>query len=189
MKALFSARTRASTWRQLWVWLAEAEKELGLAIPEGAIEELKATIEVTDEDLKVAAVHEARVRHDVMAHVHAYGEKAPKAAGIIHWGATSCYVTDNADLIFLRDGLDNLLPKLGGIINSLAKFALEWKDEPTLGYTHYQPAQCITVGRRACQWIQDLLMDLEDIQRVRADLKFRGAQGTTGVSVSIARIK
>jgi len=188
MKALFSARTRASTWRQLWVWLAEAEKELGLAIPEGAIEELKASIEVTDEDLKVAAAHEARVRHDVMAHVHAYGEKAPKAAGIIHWGATSCYVTDNADLIFLRDGLDNLLPKLAGIIDSLAKFAIEWKEEPTLGYTHYQPAQCITVGRRACQWIQDLLMDLEDIERVRADLKFRGAQGTTGTQASFMEI-
>ena len=113
----------------------------------------------------------------------AYGQVAPAAAGIIHWGATSCYVTDNADLIFLRDGLDILLPKLATVIHRLSQFALKYKDMPTLGYTHYQPAQCITVGRRAAQWIQDLMMDLEDIETVRAALRFRGAQGTTGTQV------
>ncbi|KAG0647386.1 Adenylosuccinate lyase [Hyphodiscus hymeniophilus] len=188
MSTIFSARTRATTWRKLWIWLAEAEQELGLAISEEALAEMRANIEFTDEDFKVAAEEERKRRHDVMAHVHAFGQKAPKAAGIIHWGATSCYVTDNADLIFLRDGLDNLLPKLAGIVHSLSKFALQWKDEPTLGYTHYQPAQCITVGRRSAQWIQDLLMDLEDMQRVRSDLKFRGAQGTTGTQASFMEI-
>jgi hypothetical protein len=123
-----------------------------------------------------------------MAHVHAFGQVAPAAAGIIHWGATSCYVTDNADLIFLRDGLDLLLPKLAVIIHKLSQFALEYKDMPTLGYTHYQPAQLITVGRRAAQWVQDLVMDLEDIEKVREDLRFRGAQGTTGTQASFMEI-
>jgi len=152
MKTLFSARTRSSTWRQLWVWLAEAERELGLPISEEAIEQMKANVKFTDNDFVVAAEEEKKRRHDVMAHVHAFGLVAPAAAGIIHWGATSCYVTDNADLIFLRNGLDIILPKLAVVVNRLAKFAVEWKDEATLGYTHGQPAQLITVGRRACQW-------------------------------------
>ncbi|KAL5328289.1 hypothetical protein ACEPPN_001787 [Leptodophora sp. 'Broadleaf-Isolate-01'] len=172
MKTLFSARTRSSTWRQLWVWLAEAERELGLPISEEAITQMKANLKFTDEDFVVAAEEEKKRRHDVMAHVHAFGLVAPAAAGIIHWGATS--FTDNADLIFLRNGLDIILPKLAVVVNRLAKFAVEWKDEATLGYTHGQPAQLITVGRRACQWIQDLLMDLEDIERVRKDLIFHG---------------
>ncbi|CAD6500312.1 BgTH12-07490 [Blumeria graminis f. sp. triticale] len=188
MRSLFSARTRASTWRKLWIWLAEGEKELGLPIPDGAIEQMKAHAEVTEHDLEVAAVEEKKRRHDVMAHVHAFGLMAPKAAGIIHWGATSCYVTDNADLIFLRDGLDLLRPKLAVVIHKLCQFAIEYKDMPTLGYTHYQPAQLITVGRRAAQWVQDLVMDLEDIEKVRADLRFRGAQGTTGTQASFLEI-
>jgi adenylosuccinate lyase len=188
MKTIFSARTRASTWRQLWVWLAEAEKSLGLPISDEAISQMKAHVTFTDNDFKVAAEEERKRRHDVMAHVHAFGEVAPAAAGIIHWGATSCFVTDNADLIFLRDGLDVLLPKLATIIHKLSLFAIEWKDQPTLGFTHYQPAQLITVGRRASQWVQDLMMDLEDIERVRKDLRFRGAQGTTGTQASFIEI-
>ncbi|KAH6679039.1 putative Adenylosuccinate lyase [Halenospora varia] len=188
MKTIFSARTRGSTWRQLWLWLAESEKELGLEISDEAISQMKAKLTVTDEDLVVAAAEEKKRRHDVMAHVHAFGQVAPAAAGIIHWGATSCYVTDNSDLIFQRDALDLILPKLATIINKLSLFAIEYKALPTLGYTHYQPAQLITVGRRAAQWVQDLLMDLEDISRVRSDLKFRGAQGTTGTQASFMEI-
>ncbi|RDL40170.1 Adenylosuccinate lyase [Venustampulla echinocandica] len=188
MKTIFSARTRASTWRQLWVWLAEAEKELGLNISDEAISQMKAHITMTDNDFEVAAVEEKKRRHDVMAHVHAFGQVAPAAAGIIHWGATSCYCTDNADLIFLRDGLDLLLPKLAVIIHKLANFAIEYKDMPTLGYTHYQSAQLVTVGRRAAQWTQDLLMDLQDITKVREDLRYRGAQGTTGTQASFMEI-
>ncbi|RKF78276.1 Adenylosuccinate lyase [Golovinomyces cichoracearum] len=161
---------------------------LGLPIPDGAIEQMIDHVEVTEYDLEVAACEEKKRRHDVMAHVHAFGEIAPKAAGIIHWGATSCYVTDNADLIFLRDGLDLLLPKLAIIIHKLSSFAIQYKDMPTLGYTHYQPAQLITVGRRAAQWVQDLMMDLDDIEKVRADIKFRGAQGTTGTQASFLEI-
>ncbi|TVY33413.1 Adenylosuccinate lyase [Lachnellula occidentalis] len=288
MKAIFSARTRSSTWRQLWVWLAEAEKELGIDIPDKALAQMQAHITMTDEDFIVAAVEEKRRRHDVMAHVHAYGLVAPAAAGIIHYGATSCYVTDNSDLIFLRDGLDLILPKLATIIFKLSQFAIEYKDMPTLGYSaphlslfplvhfaalkisrhitnqpryvipwfdrlgdfvdgttlaHTAPLldnaflsttkggnwcfvcqfvpcsfstenllavpetfdfklrsahlfgylanpylQLITVGRRTAQWIQDLLMVLEDITRTRSDLRFRGAQGTTGTQASFMEI-
>ncbi|KAF4635302.1 hypothetical protein G7Y89_g2790 [Cudoniella acicularis] len=188
MKEIFSARTRASTWRKLWLNLAEAEKELGLDISDEAIEQMKANLVMTDKCFQTAAEEEKKRRHDVMAHVHAFGQVAPKAAGIIHWGATSCYVTDNSDLIFQRDALDLLLPKLATIIHKLKEFAREYKDLPTLGYTHYQPAQLITVGRRAAQWVQDLVMDLEDISKVRSDLRFRGAQGTTGTQASFMEI-
>lgn len=188
MLELFSARRRSSTWRQLWVWLASAEKELGLPISDLAISQMESRILVTDEDLVIAAEEEKIRRHDVMAHVHAFGKAAPAAAGIIHWGATSCYVTDNADLIFLRDGLDMLLPQLAEVIHKLSQFAMQYKDLPTLGFTHYQPAQLITVGRRAAQWVQDLLFDLEDIEQVRAALRFRGAQGTTGTQASFMEI-
>ncbi|KAM3079609.1 adenylosuccinase ade13 [Clarireedia jacksonii] len=188
MKTIFSSRNRASTWRSLWIDLAEAERELGLDISEEAIEQMKAHRIMTDKDFEVASEEEKRRRHDVMAHVHAFGLVAPKAAGIIHYGATSCYCTDNADLIFQRDALDLVIPKLAVIIHKLAQFALEYKDMPTLGYTHFQPAQLITVGRRACQWVQDLLMDLDDITKVRADLRYRGAQGTTGTQASFMEI-
>lgn len=188
MLQLFSPRTRASTWRQLWVWLAEAGKELGLNISDGAIAQMRAHVLVTDTDFEVAAIEEKKRRHDVMAHVHAYGQVAPEAAGIIHWGATSCYVTDNADLLFLRKGLDMLLPKLAVAIQKLSTFAYEYKDLPCLGYTHGQPAQLITVGKRVCGWIQDLLMDLRNLERARGDLRFRGAKGTTGTQASFLAI-
>jgi adenylosuccinate lyase len=189
MKRLWSPRTRFSTWRQLWVWLAESEKELGLQnISDDAIAEMKAHIEVKDAEFVGIAEKEREQRHDVMAHVWGYGQVAPAAAGIIHWGATSCYVTDNADLLFLRKGLDILLPKLAGAIHKLATFAAEYKELPCLGYTHYQPAQLTTVGKRACLWIQDLLMDLRNLERARADLRFRGVKGTTGTQASFLQI-
>ncbi|KIW45556.1 adenylosuccinate lyase [Exophiala oligosperma] len=188
MLRLFSARTRASTWRQLWIWLAEAERELGLDISEEAISQMKAASTMTDEDFAVAAIEEKRRRHDVMAHVHAFGQRAPAAAGKIHLGATSCYVTDNADLIFLRDGLSLLLPKIARCIKKLSDFAVQYKDLPCLGFTHGQPAQPITVGRRATQWIESLLMDLRNIERARSDLRFRGVKGTTGTQASFLEL-
>ncbi|KAI9706893.1 MAG: adenylosuccinase ade13 [Bogoriella megaspora] len=188
MKKLFSPRTRFSTWRQLWLWLAEAEKELGLPISDEAITQMRANIMITDPEFDVAAAEEARRRHDVMAHVHTFGLAAPAAAGIIHWGATSCYCTDNADLIFLRHGLDILLPKLAQAISLLSDFAREHKDLACLGYTHGQPAQLTTMGKRACLWIQDLLMDLRNLERCRQDLRFRGAKGTTGTQASFLAI-
>ena len=188
MLSLFSPRTRATTWRQLWIWLAEAQKELGLDISDEAIAQMQLHRVMTDADFETAMVEEKRRRHDVMAHVHAYGVVAPAAAGIIHWGATSCYVTDNADLIFLRSGLDMLLPKLAVTIQKLAAFAHQYRDLPCLGYTHGQPAQLVTVGKRACGWLQDLLMDLRNLERVRGDLRFRGAKGTTGTQASFLAI-
>lgn len=188
MKKLFSPRTRASTWRQLWLWLAEGEKELGLPVSDQAIEQMAKNLTMTDHDFEIAAVEEKKRRHDVMAHVHAFGQAAPEAAGIIHWGATSCYVTDNADLIFLRDGLDILLPSLAAAIQELSSFAWENKDLPCLGYTHGQPAQLTTVGKRACLWIQDLLMDLRNLERARSDLRFRGVKGTVGTQASFLQI-
>ena len=185
MLQLFSPRTRISTWRQLWLWLAEAEKELGLEISDQAIEQLKRHVSVTNADFETAAIEEQRRRHDVMAHVHAYGQVAPDAAGVIHLGATSCYVTDNADLMFMRKGLDLLVPKLAVVIHKLSSFAQKYKGLPCLGYTHGQPAQLTTVGKRACSWIQDLLMDLRNLERARADLRFRGAKGTTGTQASV----
>ncbi|KAL1982905.1 hypothetical protein VTN96DRAFT_757 [Rasamsonia emersonii] len=189
MMQLFSARSRASQWRQLWIYLAEAEKELGIdKITDEMIEQMKAKVVVSDEAFDVARAEEKLRRHDVMAHVHAFGKDAPDAAGIIHYGATSCYVTDNTELIFMRDALDLILPKLAKVIHNLKEFALKYKDLPTLGFTHAQPAQCISVGKRAAQWIQELVMDLEDIEHVRAGLKFRGAQGTTGTQASFMEI-
>ncbi|KAI1442218.1 adenylosuccinate lyase [Annulohypoxylon stygium] len=189
MKKLFSQRSRHSTWRQLWLWLAESEKELGLeTITDEALEQMRAHLTVTDDDFQIAIEEERRRRHDVMGHVHAYGVVAPAAAGIIHAGATSCYVTDNTELILIREAMDLLLPKLAKVINNLSNFAKQWKDEPTLGYTHYQPAQLITVGKRAAQWIQELVMDLEDIEHVRKELQFRGGQGTTGTQASFLEL-
>ncbi|KAK5452281.1 adenylosuccinase ade13 [Exophiala xenobiotica] len=188
MLKLFSARTRASTWRQLWIWLAEAEQTLGLDISDEAISQMKAASTMSDEDFHVAAIEEKRRRHDVMAHVHAFGQRAPAAAGKIHLGATSCYVTDNADLIFLRDGLAMLEPKLARCIKKLSDFALEYKTLPCLGFTHGQPAQPITVGRRATQWIESLIMDLRNLERARSDLRFRGVKGTTGTQASFLEL-
>lgn len=188
MAELFSPATRFRTWRQLWLWLAQAQKQLGLPIPDDAIAQMGAHLTLTDEDFTIAAAEEARRRHDVMAHVHAFGLRAPAAAGIIHWGATSCYCTDNADLIFLRRGLDLLLPKLANALHKLGGFAMQHKDLATLGYTHYQAAQLTTVGKRACLWLQDLLFDLRNLTRARSDLRFRGVKGTTGTQASFLAI-
>lgn len=189
MKKLFSARSRHSTWRQLWLWLAQSEKELGIqAVTDEALSQMKEHVTVTDEDFKTAAEEEKIRRHDVMAHVHAFGQVAPAAAGVIHLGATSCFVTDNAELILMREAMDILLPKLAKVIFNLKSFAEQWKSEPTLGWTHYQPAQMITVGKRAAGWAQELMMDLHNIEHVRKELKFRGAQGTTGTQASFLEI-
>ncbi|MBQ9331043.1 MAG: adenylosuccinate lyase [Oscillibacter sp.] len=182
MLRLFSARTRIETWRQLWVALARAEHELGLPISAEQVAELEAHIHDIDFDL--AAAREKEVRHDVMAHVYAYGKAAPSAAGIIHLGATSCYVTDNADLILYREGLRYLRGELLAVVANLAKFAERYKATPTLGYTHYQPAQLVTVGKRATLWMQDLLSDLEELDFVLDHMRFLGCRGTTGTEAS-----
>ncbi|KAJ1326850.1 adenylosuccinate lyase [Microdochium nivale] len=189
MSRLFSQRSRHSEWRRLWLLLAESERELGIeTITEEALEQMRANLTVTDDSFEVARVEEKVRRHDVMAHVHAFGAVAPAAAGIIHYGATSCYVTDNAELILMREAMDLLLPKLAKVISNLSKLAMEWKSEPTLAYTHLQPAQLITVGKRAAQWAQDLVMDLEGIEHARNGLLLRGAQGTTGTQASFLEI-
>lgn len=188
MKELFSPRRRAETWRLLWLWLAEGEKELGLPISNKMIDQMHSHITMTKQDFEVAAIEEQRTLHDVMAHIHAFGKAAPEAAGIIHWGATSCYVTDNADLIFLRDGFGILLPKLATVIQKLSDFARKYEDLPCLGYTHGQPAQLVTVGKRACSWIQNLLMDLRNLERAKGDLRFRGVKGTVGTQASFLQI-
>ena len=182
MLHLFSADMRFQTWRRLWTALARAEHELGPPITAEQVAELEAHI--TDIDYAVAEQREREVRHDVMAHVYAYGKAAPSAAGIIHLGATSCYVTDNADLILYRDGLRYLRSELLGVLANLAAFAREYAAVPTLGYTHYQPAQPVTVGKRAALWMQDFLSDLEELDHILATLKFLGCRGTTGTEAS-----
>ncbi|RLV91027.1 Adenylosuccinate lyase [Spathaspora sp. JA1] len=185
MSKIFSLRNRFSTWRRLWLNLAIAEKEVGLTmITDEAIEQMKNHLDITDQEIKDAAKEEAIVRHDVMAHVHVFGNTCPAAAGIIHLGATSCFVTDNADLIFLRDAYDVLIPKLVNVIDRLSKFALEYKDLPVLGWTHFQPAQLTTVGKRATLWLQELLWDLRNMVRARNDIGLRGVKGTTGTQAS-----
>lgn len=186
MLKLFSPDTRFQTWRRLWAALARAEMELGLPISPEQVAELEAHIE--DIDYTVAAAREKEVRHDVMAHVYAYGQVAPGAAGIIHLGATSCYVTDNADLIIYRDGLTYLKGQLKKALALLADFALKYKAMPTLGYTHYQPAQLVTVGKRATLWMQDLLSDLEELDFVTSHLNFLGCRGTTGTEASFLEL-
>jgi len=182
MLHLFSADMRFQTWRRLWAALARAEHELGLPITAAQVAELEAHI--TDIDYAAAERREREVRHDVMAHVYAYGKAAPSAAGIIHLGATSCYVTDNADLILYRDGLRYLRGELLGVLANLAAFARKYATTPTLGYTHYQPAQPVTVGKRAALWMQDLLSDLEELDHVLNTMKFLGCRGTTGTEAS-----
>jgi len=178
----FSDDKKFQTWRRLWVELARAEQKLGLSISDEQIAQMESNIANIDYDL--AAREEKARRHDVMAHVKTFGTCCPDAAPIIHLGATSCYVGDNTDLICLRDGLDLLLPKIARVIDRLARFAEERRALPTLGFTHYQPAQLTTVGKRACLWIQDLLFDLRNLERARDDLRFRGVKGTTGTQAS-----
>lgn len=182
MLRLFSADTRAQTWRRLWVSLARAEMELGLPITREQVAQLEAHI--TDIDFDCVRRREAEVRHDVMAHVYAYGQAAPAAAGIIHLGATSCFVTDNADLVLYRDGLRYLRGELLKVIANLADFAGQYKALPTLGYTHYQPAQLVTAGKRATLWMQDFVSDLGELDWVLGSLKFLGCRGTTGTEAS-----
>ena len=186
MAALFSPAAQARVWRDLWIALAEEERELGVEIPAQAIAALrKARDEV---DLSRVAELEAEMRHDVMAHVHHFGELAPAAKAYIHLGATSCFVTDNAGLIQLRRGLEIVRARLIAAIAALAGFSDRWKELPTLGYTHLQPAQPTTVGKRATLWLQDLLLDLEQVDAVLGELRFRGARGTTGTEDSFLQL-
>ena len=182
MLELFSADRRYQTWRKLWAALAREEMALGLPITEEQVSQLEAHI--TDIDYACVRAREREVRHDVMAHVYAYGKAAPSAAGIIHLGATSCYVTDNADLILYRDGLRHLRGELLGVLANLAEFADRYKATATLGYTHYQPAQPVTVGKRAALWMQDLVSDLEELDFALAGIRFLGCRGTTGTEAS-----
>jgi adenylosuccinate lyase len=182
MCRLWSARRIHTTWRKLWVALAEAERELGLPITEAQIAELTSAVE--DIDFDRAAQYERELRHDVMAHVHAYRDRCPNAGGIIHLGATSCYVTDNTDLILMREGLEILRGRLVTVIDVLATFAARNRDLACLGFTHLQPAQPTTVGKRATLWCYDLVLDLAEVEHRLAQLKFRGAKGTTGTQAS-----
>lgn len=182
MAELWSEQRKHSTWRRLWVALAEAERELGIDISESQISDLRSATD--DIDFTLAAKYEKELRHDVMAHVHTYGDRCPSARGIIHLGATSCYVTDNTDLILMREALQLVQAKLVAVIDELAKFAAKNRDLPCLGFTHLQPAQPTTVGKRATLWCYDLVLDLAEIEHRLAALKCRGVKGTTGTQAS-----
>ncbi|MCI1982554.1 MAG: adenylosuccinate lyase [Oscillospiraceae bacterium] len=186
MKYVFSPDKKFRTWRRLWIALAEAEKELGLAITQEQIDEMKAHRD--DINYDVAEAREKVVRHDVMSHVYAFGVQCPKAEPIIHLGATSCYVGDNTDIILMREALRLVRDKIVGTVRILSRFAEKYKDLPTLAYTHFQPAQPTTVGKRATLWIQDLLMDLEDVEYVLSGMKLLGSKGTTGTQASFLEL-
>lgn len=186
MQELFSEDTRYTTWRKLWVSLARAEKEMGLPITDEQIEALEEHI--YDIDYDVVRKREQEVRHDVMAHIYAYGKLAPEAAGILHLGATSCYVTDNADLIIYRDALKLVRTELISLCAAIADFAEKYKSMPTLGYTHYQPAQLVTVGKRACLWLDNFVNDVAELDFVISQMKLRGARGTTGTEASFMEL-
>ncbi len=190
MVELWGPQRKHATWRRLWLALAEAQHELGLTADDGAtpritpeqLAELRAHLD--DIDFARAAEHERRLRHDVMAHIHTLGEVAPLSRPVVHLGATSCYVTDNTDLLLMREGLGMVRDKLVGVIDALARFAERWKDLPCLGYTHFQPAQLTTVGKRATLWCYDFVLDLHEIEHRLGALRFRGAKGTTGTQAS-----
>lgn len=186
MQYIFSADKKFTTWRKLWVALARAEMKLGLNVTEEQVKELEEHI--NDIDYEVAAQREKEVRHDVMAHVYTYGKVCPKAAGIIHLGATSCYVGDNTDVIIMRDAMQIVRRKLINVMNNLAKFADEYKNMPCLAYTHLQPAQLTTVGKRATLWLNELLMDFEDLEYRISALKLLGSKGTTGTQASFMEL-
>ncbi|EDW25174.1 GL22992 [Drosophila persimilis] len=186
MQFLFSDQYKFSTWRKLWVFLAKAECSLGLEISEAQISEMEK--EIYNIDFDAVAEEERLTRHDVMAHVHIFAKQCPTAAPVIHLGATSCFVGDNTDLIVLRDALQLLLPRIASVVSQLKQFAETYKDQPTLGFTHLQPAQLTTVGKRACLWIQDLLMDERALSRCQQDLRFRGVKGTTGTQASFLQL-
>ena len=186
MSFIFSEDMKFTTWRKLWVALAEGEKELGLKITDAQIDELKSNIKnINYED---AIKREKEVRHDVMSHVYAYGIQCPEAKGIIHLGATSCYVGDNTDVIIMRDALLLIKNKIVTVLNHLKEFAIKYKDMPTLGFTHFQPAQLTTVGKRSTLWMQDLVMDIENIDFLLSTLKLRGVKGTTGTQASFMEL-
>ena len=186
MQHLFSPAHRYGTWRRLWLALAEGQKELGLAIPDAAVDEMRGALD--DLDLEKAAEYERRFRHDVMAHVHLFGDAAPAARGIIHLGATSAFVGDNTDLILHREALELVRSRIVRTLGALGEFAREHRDLPTLAYTHFQPAQPTTVGKRATLWIQDLLLDLEEVEFRLETLRFRGVRGTTGTQASFLEL-
>ena len=186
MQYVFSPDKKFKTWRRLWIALAETEKELGLSITQEQIDELKAHAE--DINYEVAKEREKVVRHDVMSHVYAYGQQCPKAKGIIHLGATSCYVGDNTDIIVMSEALEIVRKKLINVIAELAKFANNYKSQPTLAFTHFQPAQPTTVGKRASLWLEDLLMDLEDVDYQLSKAKLLGCKGTTGTQASFLEL-
>ncbi len=186
MSGIWSAQTKHSLWRKLWIALAEAQQELGLEITDEQLNELRAHVD--DIDFDNAARHEKEVRHDVMAHVHAYKDQCPTAGPIIHLGATSCYVTDNSELIQIRSSLELIRTRLVQVIDSLSTFAAQHHDLPCLGYTHLQPAQPTTVGKRTTLWIHDLVLDLEEVEHRIETLKFRGAKGTTGTQATYLQL-
>ncbi|MDO4489924.1 MAG: adenylosuccinate lyase [Lachnospiraceae bacterium] len=186
MQYIFSQDMKFSTWRRLWIALAETEKELGLNITQEQIDEMKEHI--TDINYDVARAREKVVRHDVMSHVYAYGQLCPKAKGIIHLGATSCYVGDNTDIIVMNEALKLVKKKLVNVIAELSKFADEQKAQPTLAFTHFQPAQPTTVGKRATLWLQEFVMDLEDLEYVQSTLRLLGSKGTTGTQASFLEL-
>ena len=186
MKYLFSPDMKFKTWRRLWIALAESEMELGLPVTQEQVDELKAHAE--DINYEVAEERERLVRHDVMSHVYAYGQQCPKAAGIIHLGATSCYVGDNTDIIIMTEAMKIVRKKLVNVIRILSHFAEEYKDLPTLAFTHFQPAQPTTVGKRATLWMQEFLMDLEDVEYQLSKAKLLGSKGTTGTQASFLEL-
>jgi adenylosuccinate lyase len=186
MQTLWGERHRIGLWRRLWLALAEAERELGLDIPEQAISQMRAHLD--DADLEAAARYERRFRHDVMAHIHAFGDQAPAARPFLHLGATSAFVTDNADLIIMRDGMRLLLGRLIAVLGALERFATRHASLPCLAYTHFQPAQLTTVGKRATLWMQDLALDVEELCRRIETLRLRGCKGTTGTQASFLQL-
>lgn len=186
MSRAWSAQTKHSTWRRLWTALADAERELGLDVSAEQVAELRAAVD--DVDFEAAARYERELRHDVMAHVHAYGDQCPNARGVIHLGATSCFVTDNTELIQIRTSLELVRRRLAAVIDQLASFAAEHRDLPCLGFTHMQPAQPTTVGKRATLWCYDLVLDLEEVEHRLKNLRFRGVKGTTGTQASFLKL-
>ncbi len=186
MLSLWSPQTRHGLWRRLWLALAEGERDLGVDIPADAITAMRAHLD--DINFPKVAEYETRFRHDVMAHVHAFADAAPEARAVIHLGATSAFVTDNGDLIQMRRGLELLRHRLISLLKTLTAFSKQWRAEPTLGYTHLQPAQLTTVGKRATLWMQDLVLDLADLDHRVATLQMRGVKGTTGTQASFLQL-
>ena len=188
MSAMFSARSKFTTWRRLWLWLAEAERELGLPIPEASLEALRAHLVPTEAELTAADRYERETKHDVMAHLHVLGDVAPAARGILHLGATSAFVGDNADLLLLREALRLLAKRTVRVMGRLSRFARAYRDLPCLGFTHFQAAQPTTVGKRACLWLQDLALDHRELVRRADELRFLGCKGATGTQASFVAL-